>query len=1035
MSRSSRLAGVLCSLAAAAILQFPLDASAQTEKILLRVEPGGHTAAARKIVFASRNGELISVGADKAVRVWDAESGKQTRTLRAFAGAGQAGELYAASLSPDERRLAIGGADELMLSQDAGAIDRAGKGCDIRIFDMASHTILRPVLTGHARAITALAYFSNDVLASASADGTARIWNPNTGSSRILKHGAYLYDVAFSPDGRQVATAGADGLVQIWEAQSGRKARSVNCKSEAKCLAWSPDGATLAIGTGSRRIILADPNTGKQIDTLSQTDDPTCLTFSRNGSQLLSGSGEHRAQADRRVRLWSVADRRLVREFPKQGECAGVVFSVAFSPDNAGIIAAGDASGAIYLWDLASGNLKTTLKGTGSSFYSVAWSPDGKKLGWGKSPGDGNNPAPLEQVFDLAAMRPRPNQPPGADWLRAKHAVAARTLEIVADRRSPQKLSVVISGGRGPVTIEHRDLEDDTDDVICASFVGEDRVAVGTNFRWHLFAITGNKPRRIKTYVGHDGPIQDLAPSPDGRFVATASQDQTVRIWSLSDKGRLIGITTNAVEPLVSVFSGSDDAWIAWTQPGFYTCSPTGDDIIGWQENHGRGDAADFHPAVRFSKTFYRPDVVSKVLATVDVKTALKVADTQQGRPPTDPDTTIVAHIPKLPVVKIVKIDPPAMQKADGSWTTDKPEAIVHVQITHPRPETVRLSGGFSIRPVSEAGVRNVMIGEPQAGGRDVTLRVPLRLSVLNTIRITGAGADGSQCEPDEVSIFCTALPPPDFNLLPKLYVLSIGVTKFRSPVMTQYPLYYPVKDAEAISAFYRGQEGKLFHKVVVTELLDQNATKLKILAALKSIQTAIRPNDMFIFYIASHGGPLDPIEGRVSDSNNFYLYPYEANPNKLAETGLPGKTLLESVETIDASILLILDTCHSGSLVNPDKQEQTDRLEQSITDFQHSARAKFHTLVACGPQEKSYEDDPSGLQGWRHGIFTLKILEALEQGVVAEPDGKKRLNMVARYVGTMVPESVKKQTGYSQHPQFYKALLADGDLPLAVGR
>ena len=83
-------------------------ASAQSSLPFLRIEPGGHTAAIRKIIFAAQGAQMISVGKDKAVRIWDIAAGKQTRTLRAFIGPDQTGEIYAAALSPDERLLAVG---------------------------------------------------------------------------------------------------------------------------------------------------------------------------------------------------------------------------------------------------------------------------------------------------------------------------------------------------------------------------------------------------------------------------------------------------------------------------------------------------------------------------------------------------------------------------------------------------------------------------------------------------------------------------------------------------------------------------------------------------------------------------------------------------------------------------------------------------------------------------------------------------------------------------------------------------------------
>jgi WD40 repeat protein len=963
----------------------------------LRIEPGGHTAAVRKILFAAQGTQLISVGKDKAVRLWDVATGRQMRTLRAFIGPDLTGEIYAAALSPDERLLAVGGYDLINRNTWQGELPTGGSGCDIRLFDLASGRLLR-LLSAHAGSINALAFSRTGLLASASADKTVVLWDPKTGRHRTCAHGAYVSDVAFSPEGGQVASAGYDGIVRLWDAETGKALQRLDCGAAATCLAWSPDGATLAIGTRSQRILLWNPATGAQRPALAQQDDPTCLAFSPDSRLLLSGSGETEARNDRKVRLWDVGAGKLIHEFAQH---TGTLFSVAFAPDGQ-TAASADLAGTIYLWDTGTGAVRRRLKGTGSSVFAVAWSPDGKRLAWGHTEGGPQAPAPLEQVFDLADILPQPAARAGRDWQAAQAEREGRTLTISPDRRAVG----VQEGGR---IVRSLTLPDPQDRILCATWTPAGQVAIGSNFAFALYdpARPGQPLRR---YFGHDGPILAVAPSPDGRYLASASADQTVRVWSLSDRGRRIGTEAQGVEPLLSLFQGSDGEWVAWTPPGYYASSPAGDDIIGWQVNRGRDQEAEFHVATRFHKQFYRPDVLRHVLETGDVPKALALADQETGKQ-SDPVVTIVAEIPKLPRVEIVAITPSARQ-ADGSFVTDKTEVQVRVRIANAPAKTVALQIGVSTRLVSEERARDLVVEEAGERADEVTLRVRLRSGALNVIRVVGRN-DSGQSEPAEARVVCQAAEEP--SRPPALYLLSVGISVFTDRSID--PLTYTVRDAEGIANFYRGQKNRLFSDVFVTLLTDRQATKQNLLNALADIQKQIKPNDLFIFFVASHGRPA---QDRQRGGERYYLATYDTINREIAQTGLAGEALLQRLQQIDATVLMIMDTCHSGSI----------NLEQTYTDLLHSARHSVYSFTACRPEERSYEDE-----AWQHGAFTYKLLEALRRPPPPGREGRWDLDEVAPYVRDEVERIVREKKQQSQRPRFYPSPLADERLPVAAVR
>src|SRR5262249_23616399 len=116
---------------------------------------------------------------------------------------------------------------------------------------------------------------------------------------------------------------------------------------------------------------------------------------------------------------------------------------------------------------------------------------------------------------------------------------------------------------------------------------------------------------------GHEGDVTCLGISPDRKYFASSSQDQTIRIWP-SEKPYA----------LLSLFVAGNE-WVLWSTKGYYACSPGGERFMGWSITEDPNELTNFHPARQFTKTFHRPEMFKKVLEAGSVSEAFKLVPTK----------------------------------------------------------------------------------------------------------------------------------------------------------------------------------------------------------------------------------------------------------------------------------------------------------------------------------------------------------------------------------------------------------------------
>ncbi len=337
------------------------------------------------------------------------------------------------------------------------------------------------ILRGDRRGVRAIA-FSPDgrTLASADFNGAIQLWDTHARRQLgppLLGHTSEVWSVAFSPGGNTLASASHDGTVRLWEVPSGKSLGRLPIENAGvvTSVAFSPDGRTLAVGGHGGRLQLWDVRERRPLGPplRGHTDRIVSVAFSPDGHTLASGSFDHT------VRLWNVATRTPLGP-PLVGHRSEVA-SVAFGAGGRMLVSSG-LDGTLRLWDVRRRMpLGPPIRTGSGEIWSVAFSPDGRTLA---SSGFDRK----VRLWDTRTRRPV--GPPLIGHTRAVVAVA-----FSSDGRT-----LASAGYDG--TVRTWDLG-----------------------RHGLGAPLGR----------HTGRVTGVVFGPDGRTVASAGFDGAVRLWDVRE--------------------------------------------------------------------------------------------------------------------------------------------------------------------------------------------------------------------------------------------------------------------------------------------------------------------------------------------------------------------------------------------------------------------------------------------------------------------------------------------------------------------
>jgi WD40 repeat protein len=856
-----------------------ITVSQLTERVInnippvLRLNTQMHTSIIKRIDVDSVGRYLVTGSDDKTVRVWSLPDGKLLRVLRPHIAKGHEGKIYSVAISPNGKTVAVG-----------GWTSKSGLNNTIYIFNRATGELRQRITSGQLHRILHLAYSPDGLaLAATLKEGGVRFYRTSDYSlqAKDTDYGSDSYWAVFDTQGRIVTTC-KDGYIRLYDKQfnllNKHKATGGNYPFAAS---FSPAGDKIAVGFQD----------STQIDVLSGND--LSLLYNPNTKSINNGSLDNVA--------WS-ADGQWLYAGGRYSKNGRKVALLRWHKDSRNIITSAASNSIMDIRSLPNGKI---VIATAEPSFSI-FNAKGKKL--------------LERQAGIADFR-------GTKLLVSNNASIVQfgykygqtqTGSFSLNERllvaNPTNSSTLTA----PITISKPRLELKPHEIVrsIASSPDGQHALVGT--QWFLRYVNQQGHQQWQTEAPSIAWAVNIA--KNGKVAVAGFGDGTLRWYRLSDG-----------KELLAFFPHRDGKrWIVWTPQGYYAASSGGESLIGWHLDNGASQAADFFPAARFRNNYYRPDVVAKVLNTLDTSASVLLAKDD-----------IKKQLP--PVITLLSPE-------DGS-TVSNNDITLRYSIRRPSNEAVTaIKVLFDGRPMENTkGLQRI----PQEEQSILRITIPKRDVEVSIIVENKYAAS----EPATIRLRWQGVK--ESVKKPTLYVLAIGVGKFDNPSIS--PLKYAPQDARDLVELLNMQKNKGLYHDIQMKLLEE-PSKAEILEGLKWINQKTTQKDVAIVAISGHG--------YNDEKGDYYFIPRDIDPNNIQKTALPYKNIKETMSTLLGKALFFIDTCHAGNVMG--RNRGVADVNRIANDLSSSENGVIVFTASTGTQ-KSLEDPR-----WKNGAFTEALLEAL---------------------------------------------------------
>lgn len=579
----------------------PEPPSVRPEDVILRLDPGMHTAPVRRVAVSADGRLLATASQDKTVKLWALPEGRLLRTLRPPIGPGDEGKVYAAALDPAGRWIAAGGRD------------KAGEHW-IRIFDTETGRVLHRL--GPLPNVALDLKVSPDAGSRAGAGGArlaaglggnsgVRLWDVRTWAL-ILEdrdYGDGVFGLAFAADGRLAATS-FDGDVRLYGADGRRLARAkAPGGAQPFGIAFANDQRTAfgagedAIAVGYSDFVRLDLLDGRDLKPLRQADSAglsggNLSTVAFFGAGRLAAGGMQTNQG--RLFVWDEAGRGARAVWPGPDS---TIMDFAVLPDGSLVFGAGDPAFGVLGADgetrLRRGPTTADLRNKRREHFAV--SGDGKRLRFGLKP---FSDAPV--LFDVARRTLSDAPSPSPDLAQAETKALA------------------VAGWENTATpkLAGRALPLEAFEMARGLAIAPDAQSFVLGADWSLRRFNAQGALLWEQPV--PGTVWGVNLAREGKLVIAAYGDGTIRWHDAQDGKELLALFIHLPLGPANYKEGDPHEWILFTPEGYFDASsPAAEKLIGWHVNRGPDEAADFYPAATFAAAFKRPDKIDAALDAI----------------------------------------------------------------------------------------------------------------------------------------------------------------------------------------------------------------------------------------------------------------------------------------------------------------------------------------------------------------------------------------------------------------------------------
>ncbi len=1016
----------------------------QNSQPLIVVDPLGHTAKIEKLHFIDNGDKLISVSNDKTIRVWDTHTGEILNKFEAEIGEGFEGVFYTSAISPDERFLAAGGIAPGQYPENY-----------VIIIDL-KNGVQYGTAVGHTETISSLCFSPDSkMLVSGDESGAVFLWNI-TGGGRFSNTSSFnlgggIKDIAFHKDKDWVVICNGSSEVNIFSLSqivSGNLNRALvrqlkKHKHQVELLTFSPKNGYLLSAANdemykSSEMILWNSN-GEMIVQIPLGFPISDVSFSYDDKFLAVSSSSSGQVQIYELSSYGIQLEDVYRKYDEP------VSALEFSPKSANgrdyIIASSNfINNHLSIWSTISGTDQVEIKGKGMVLNRLVYGLNNHLY----FSSDGGTP---NMSFDFENFAVGNDDKLSNDQISSYSKLGIRQINDYELLLSNSKMI------RVDPFIDGRIL----------SFVADNygNVVVGSSFSLKLF---GQNNSVLKEFRGHSGGVRALAVSPNGKYLFSSCEDQTIKIWNLEEKLGVPSIAealernveekdivinflkenykmdsvlfapgTEAWEtviselryqkndfykdlnnlyndlyevtfPFMTLFISSDNEWVCWDNEGYFHCSDRGDQYFGWHFNNGMDKLASFYPARQYFDILFKPTLIQKSFETgVRINEIMR----QTGQRPFDFSKLEEPSFARIQILDMADEDE-GIEHEYGRYSTKKEKIKLKVYTYHKGSGVKELNiyrNNKLITTISDSSLEKVN----KEGSDKIYVEVDLE-NGKNFFSVSAVNFGKVESKRYSVPINYTGPP----ILTSDLHVITVGINKYENEALN---LNYAHSDAASFVEKIKQNDKVLYNNVNIVSLYDEDATKEKINEAFKAVSEQTKPNDVFIFYYAGHG----QLRENENYESEYFLVPHDVtsfydDKQNLTTNGISTSELVDNLTAINCSNqLILLDACQSGSAI------EYLAVSRSVGEKEKKLRQLKNKLgvtiiSAAGSKQFATEFEDLG-----HGVFTYSILEALDgKADILTKDNKISVKELDLFLLSEVPKLSQKFNAAAQSPNSF---------------